>query len=732
MISLFVVSIVLAILIMSFVSAICPGNGCPNGGTACSCEECRGGSRCPPPCRVGAWANTGETRCTAPSETGSFSAVEIQQKRTICPSGVGYQWVKQSCESGICYDGACRAEGYFEFNGIIDDVKIYTRGLVNTEIYDEACLWGSNCPTSIESKCYDGFDDDGDGKIDCDDSDCALNSQCLCGNDDSCSWFNRCLDLNDDGVPEGPSLPKDFCLPNNVEEPNYICRKNICGSECDSGEVTGNGFFCCDNLNDCAMEEICTYVEYACDPDTGKGCCDATNGLEPILNVDPGRSASDFALKCPAEDFGTCYGIPFPDTYEGVEGQPVCGNNMCEYNEYVSCPSGAACVWAGSCPQDCTAQEMQLIDDGDLMIALPPSQANQNYNELCCGDDRFEYPITSELISEPDGVVASYGKQTVCGTNPTDCVDENGELREFGYNVCYRTGVRITCGIESDWYLEEDLNCDVSCEACDFNGDGYINSDLNDILDYYCGKEGQRVCGTEDLPYDVNGDGLVDELDVTFCSQFGEICTVCGDGIKNGNEECDYSVDGTAIACPASSCQEKFTLTNNGCVENVCQCTYDVSCVPGNCGATQEYCDSLCGNGQVDPGETCLTCPEDSGCDDGTVCCGDGSCGTSGDPACPPAPCNNNGICERGESCNCPDCDGYQDSCANGLVCWDGGCTGNTCELINVTIGENIPEDTCVDEGDYISVNATYMGTCPDKVYVTVNTTNLYCPIGYE
>ena len=101
-------------------------------------------------------------------------------------------------------------------------------------------------------------------------------------------------------------------------------------------------------------------------------------------------------------------------------------------------------------------------------------------------------------------------------------------------------------------------------------------------------------------------------------------------------------------------------------------------------------------------------------------------------PACPPAPCNNNGICERGESCNCPDCDGYQDSCANGLVCWDGGCTGNTCELINVTIGENIPEDTCVDEGDYISVNATYMGTCPDKVYVTVNTTNLYCPIGYE
>ena len=30
-----------------------------------------------------------------------------------------------------------------------------------------------------------------------------------------------------------------------------------------------------------------------------------------------------------------------------------CGNQVCELNEYVPCPRGAQCIWAGSCPQDC-------------------------------------------------------------------------------------------------------------------------------------------------------------------------------------------------------------------------------------------------------------------------------------------------------------------------------------------------------------------------------------------
>jgi hypothetical protein len=44
---------------------------------------------------------------------------------------------------------------------------------------------------------------------------------------------------------------------------------------------------------------------------------------------------------------------PAPTT---TQTAPICGNNICEVNEYIPCPVGTECIWIGSCPQDCNYQ----------------------------------------------------------------------------------------------------------------------------------------------------------------------------------------------------------------------------------------------------------------------------------------------------------------------------------------------------------------------------------------
>lgn len=104
-------------------------------------------------------------------------------------------------------------------------------------------------------------------------------------------------------------------------------------------------------------------------------------------------------------------------------------------------------------------------------------------------------------------------------------------------------------------------------------------------------------------------------------------------------------------------------------------------------------------------------CPESGTCIDpvaGETCVGDDSGGGPG-PSC-----NANGICEAGESCNCSDCGGEQDTCADGLRCrYDAvdqsksicmGCGEGTrwCEALNscIATGETCPGgEVCNNDG---------------------------------
>ena len=84
------------------------------------------------------------------------------------------------------------------------------------------------------------------------------------------------------------------------------------------------------------------------------------------------------------------------------------------------------------------------------------------------------------------------------------------------------------------------------------------------------------------------------------------------------------------------------------------------------------YCES-CGNERCDQEETCLNC-RDCYCSINQVCCSDGICR---DICGVYPPCNHNGMCEQGESCNCDDCYDKKDACKDDLVC---NATTQTCQ----------------------------------------------------
>lgn len=58
----------------------------------------------------------------------------------------------------------------------------------------------------------------------------------------------------------------------------------------------------------------------------------------------------------------------------GATPGATCGNNLCETSEYVPCPAGTKCIWAGSCPSDCVAGNKCLngatCNSGDTCPAI--------------------------------------------------------------------------------------------------------------------------------------------------------------------------------------------------------------------------------------------------------------------------------------------------------------------------------------------------------------------------
>jgi cysteine-rich repeat protein len=237
------------------------------------------------------------------------------------------------------------------------------------------------------------------------------------------------------------------------------------------------------------------------------------------------------------------------------------------------------------------------------------------------------------------------------------------------------------------------------------------------------------------------------EIDDDFCNA---CALTCGDGVVDDEEECDSGITSGEGACP-EDCNDGNACTTDQLTGEDClrACSHgaitatdpgDGCCPSGADINTDSDCPAGCGNGVVEPGETCDTaitagmpgaCP--TSCDDGIACTTDtlfipdtGDCGavcqyveiTAAGPAdgcCPagasnatdgdcPATCGDGDV-DSGELCDTAIADGNPGACP--AVCNDGdACTvdalisAGTCSA--VCIG---PEITGPVNGD---------GCCPE------------------
>jgi fibro-slime domain-containing protein len=362
-----------------------------------------------------------------------------------------------------------------------------------------------------------------------------------------------------DGIVEAPetcddgnSAPGDGCSGTCQLEPNYVCATPtpppspphevctstiICGDDiveageaCDDGNTTG--------LDGCASD--CSVVEpgWTC-PSSGGACMVATaacgNGM-----IDPGEQCDDGNMS----------------SGDGC-------SSTCKVEAGYTCPAqGHAC------------QKILFCGDGIVSISIGET----------CDDKNTTSGDGCSSTCQIEGNFACNGQPSVC-TSTVVCGDgivSGSEQCDDG-NTTNGDGCSSSCQLQTGWVCP---NPGVSCIAKQC-GDGVLagaeqcdEGTQNGVANSGCSSTCTVVVGYA-CSLAMNG--------------MTSIChaTTCGDGHREGAEQCD---DGNNI--PFDGCSPT--------------CTLETSCTSGSCNAT-------CGDGLVFPGEQC---------DDGNTTNGDGCSST--------------------------------------------------------------------------------------------------------
>jgi cysteine-rich repeat protein len=272
----------------------------------------------------------------------------------------------------------------------------------------------------------------------------------------------------------------------------------------------------------------------------------------------------------------------------------------------------------------------------------------------------------------------------ICGNGVLEAGEECDDHNTMKDTVCDAT-CHLTCG---NGVLDADVG-----ELCDTkiaSGPGACPTSCNDNQactdDVLSGTGCLAECVHSAITAKVNGDGCCPAG--ADASTDDDCSSICGNGIVEPGEACDKGIVAGAGACP-TACDDGMACTSNVLSNpNTCQavCTFPPittpmngdSCCPAGANATNDNdCAPMCGNGVLEPTETCDTgiasgpgaCP--TACDDGLVCTRNvlsnaGTCLAM--CTFPPitTPANGDGCCPAGANAtNDSDCLAV---CGNGIV----------------------------------------------------------------
>ena len=604
----------------------------------------------------------------------------------------------------------------------------------------------------------------------------------VCGDDDPCTTHfltgvdcrSHCLvsDItnfiqHDGCCPVGGNLTNDLdCASicgNGVVEPGETCDPpGSCPTACDDGDVcttdTLNG-----HADDCSA--ICSTLEIlTCTSDDGccpAGCnaandddCAATcdNGV-----VEPGETC-DPPGSCPTacDDGDAC-------TTNTLTGSAASCTATCAFGPVVACFGGDAC-----CPDGCTAN-----NDGDCTPVCGNSVVE--VGETC--DPPGSCPTTCEdgVICTTDVLSGDADDCDVLCAFPTItlCVDGDGCCPP-ACNMLTDDDCPATCNngvVEPPETCDPPASCPVTCSDGDFCTADVLTGSAGNC-DVTCTYPAIVACAGGDgcCPAGCNANNDSD-------------CTArCDNGVVESGETCD----------PPASCPTLADCTDgDGCTTDlltgsavtctaacgtapVTACLNGDGCCPAGCNMlSDDNCSANCGNGVIEPGETCDppgTCP--TACFDGNACTTDTFSGSAincnsactypailacvaGDGCCP-AGCNanndtnctplcGNAVTEPGETCDppgsCPTSCSDGDNCTADLLsgsaltcdvactfptittCTGGdGCCPAGCNASNDTNCTPVCGNAVTEPGETCDPPASCPTSCSDGIVCTTDT----------
>ncbi|MBU1897841.1 hypothetical protein KKB55_08810, partial [Myxococcota bacterium] len=389
----------------------------------------------------------------------------------------------------------------------------------------------------------------------------------------------------------------------------------------------------------------------------------ATRPVGPCLPDCAGKT-------CGADGCGGACGVCRPgarcEIGRCVTPPPICGDHRCDPKE--------SCI---GCAEDCPCLEGARCDF-DLARCVCASQCEatlgQNQPRECgpdgCGGHCGRCPAW-QICDDGRCVCAPKCEGKACG--PDGCGGECGACPEGA--ACSAQGRCVPesprCGDGRCRDGEDCMICPEDCGEC--CGDRRCLGDESCLT---CPQDCGACCG----------DGV--------CGQ-GESCANCARDCRClSSERCDEALEVCACqpSCRGARCgpdgcgglcgacpEGERCGANRRCVASDQACG-DGACQPGEgCLSCPQDCGACCGNGVCDPHESCVACPADCACPQGQVCDSEaGRCACV--PSCVARSCGSDGCgglcgvcrgdarCEAGRCVCTPRCKGRQ--------CGGDGCGG--------------------------------------------------------